>query len=138
MLTAVCTFTEHPKNLLECRAAEERAREELAEVRAAAAAAAAEGAHGMDSAVAAAASAVAKAPELRSAVVEAELWRVRRIALTWCCPQGKSCFHVLLTLSQSVHCIPCSSPCNSPCSMSHLQVVLCSCLSDLSPAAPTL
>lgn len=70
MLTAVCAFTEHPKDLIECRAAEERAREELAAVRAAAAAAAA---HGMDAAV-------AKAPEPRSAVIEAELWRVRYTA----------------------------------------------------------
>jgi hypothetical protein len=77
MLTAVCAFTEHPKDLLECRAAEERAREELAAVRAAAGAAAAAGAHGMEAAVAAAASAVAKAPEPRSLVVEAELWKVR-------------------------------------------------------------
>jgi hypothetical protein len=76
MLTAVCAFAESPKTLVECRAAEERAREELAAVRAAAAAAATAGAHGLDPAVAAAASAVAKAPEPRSAVVEAELWRV--------------------------------------------------------------
>lgn len=77
MLTAVCAFAEFPTDVLECRAAEERAREELAAVRAAAAAAAAAGAQGMDKAVAAAAQSVAKAPEPRSAVVEAELWQVR-------------------------------------------------------------
>lgn len=92
MLTAVCAFTEHPKNLLECRAAEERAREELAAVRAAAAAAGAAGAHGMDSAVAAAATSVAKAPEPRSAVVEAELWRV-------CCTALRYHIHAWLTLA---------------------------------------
>lgn len=94
MLTAVCAFTEHPQNLVECRAAEERAREELAAVRAAAAAAAAAGARGMDSAVAAAASAVATAPEPRSAVVEAELWRVRDSVV---------CMHVPAAAFSSVH-----------------------------------